>query len=111
MKKMIQDYIRETEAKIKSKRFDPKKMERDLLRHIEFFQHERLIHLLVTMLVSLIVSILLVASLFIDNMVLMIILFIFVLLLIPYMFHYYFLENSVQYLYSLYNEVLEKLNR
>ena len=37
MKKMIQDYIRETEAKIKSKRFDPKKMERDLLRHIEFF--------------------------------------------------------------------------
>lgn len=108
MKNMIKDYIKYVENSLNNKKTDYLNLEKDLLIKIQFFQHERLIHFLVTMLVSIITVILLVTSLFINNLLLLIILLIFVLLLIPYMLHYYFLENSVQYLYKLYNQVVEK---
>ncbi|MBE6150870.1 MAG: hypothetical protein E7162_03505 [Firmicutes bacterium] len=109
MKKMINEYINFIEEKINTKKID-KSLVEDLLVKISFFQHERIVHFLVTMLVGLITVILLVVNLFIENIFILILLFIFICLLIPYMFHYYFLENKVQYLYKLYDKIKDRRN-
>jgi hypothetical protein len=109
MKKMINEYISFIEEKINIKKID-KSICDDLLIKISFFQHERLIHFLVTMLVGLITVILLITNLFIENIFVLILLLIFICLLIPYMFHYYFLENKVQYLYKLYDKIKDRRN-
>lgn len=111
MKKMINEYIDFIEKELSNKKCNYEYLKNDLLVKISFFQHERLIHFLVTMLVGMITIILLVTSLFAENLFIMLLLLIFVILLIPYIFHYYFLENKVQYLYSLYDIVDSKLKR
>ncbi len=72
---------------------------------ILFFQHERLIHLLVTILFALLT----VGSFglfFITEFFPIIALFcVFLVLLVPYVFHYYHLENGVQKLYDLYDQL------
>ena len=105
MKKYIEEYIENIDKALENSKTDLNDLRDDLLVNIEFFQHERLVHLLVMMLVSILTVILLVTNLFIDNIFLLIMLLIFVLLLIPYIFHYYFLENKVQLLYSYYNKI------
>ena len=109
MKKMINEYINFIEEKINTKKID-KSLVEDLLVKISFFQHERIVHFLVTMLVGLITVILLVVNLFIENIFILILLFIFICLLITYIFHYYFLENKVQYLYKLYDKIKDRRN-
>ena len=108
MKKMISEYIASVEEKINSKKVD-KALIDDLLLKISFFQHERLIHFLVTMLVAIITVILLVTSMFIDNIFILLLILIFVCLLVPYILHYYFLENRVQYMYNLYDNLKDKI--
>lgn len=110
MKKSINEYINYIEDKLNSKKID-KSIYEDLLIKISFYQQERLIHFLVTMLVSIITIILLVTSMIIDNIFIIILLLIFICLLIPYLFHYYFLENKVQYLYKLYDLVKDRINK
>ena len=97
MKKMINEYINFIEEKINTKKID-KSLVEDLLVKISFFQHERIVHFLVTMLVGLITVILLVVNLFIENIFILILLFIFICLLIPYIFHYYKID-IYNYLY------------
>ena len=109
MKKMINEYINFIEEKINTKKID-KSLVEDLLVKISFFQHERIVHFLVTMLVGLITVILLVVNLFIENIFVLILLLVFMCLLIPYIFHYYFLENKVQYLYKLYDKIKDRRN-
>ena len=106
MKEMINEYIEYIEEKVNNKKIDKNILE-DLLLKISFFQHERLIHFLVTMLVAIITVILLVANIFITNIWLLLLLIMFVILLIPYILHYYFLENKVQYLYKVYDKAKE----
>ena len=69
----------------------------DHLRQIAFFQHERLIHLIVTALFAQLIQLtVLTAALLV--------------LLIPYIFHYYLLENEVQKMYAQYDEIWENCN-
>lgn len=77
--------------------------------HIGFFQHERLTHELV-MLVFALLSVLgiLYFAIFPDIPVFCLDV-LFLALLIPYIKHYYNLENGVQQLYEVYDE-LEKLD-
>ncbi|MBR5416550.1 MAG: hypothetical protein IK109_00810 [Clostridiales bacterium] len=83
----------------------------DLLLYIQrwlpWFQHERLIHLIVTVLFAL--SMLLVFGIFIlsGELYILLLLALIVSLLIPYIVHYFHLENGVQTLYTLIDE-LEK---
>lgn len=79
-------------------------LRRELLIQIGFFQHERLIHLLVTvtfavLLMLAVLGCYLDAGLFFFLLALMLL-----VLLIPYIRHYYFLENGVQKLYGFYDE-------
>ena len=78
------------------------------LIQISFFQHERLIHLIVTVtfaLLEVIVIGLCVVSFTLGIGLLAIALLI---LLIPYIRHYYILENEVQKMYGQYDKMVEK---
>ena len=79
-----------------------------LLVQISFFQHERLIHLLVTILFALLMFLCLIGFFVSDNIGILAAAVLMLVLLVPYIAHYYFLENGVQKLYSIYDEVCKK---
>ena len=79
-----------------------------LLKRIQFYQHERLIHLLVTLAFALFFLLSLFMALILKQLGILVLTGLFLVLLVPYIKHYYFLENSVQELYTIYYK-LEKL--
>ena len=81
---------------------------------IAYFQHERLIHLLVTLsfaafLLFEIFSLFILPASFIYAGILLVL--IFFGLTIGYVMHYYFLENSVQQMYHMRDEIRAFLNK
>ena len=106
MKKYINDYIKVLEGKLKNKITDKDIVE--LKDKIQFFSHERLVHLIVTMFFALFSIIFVYFSLTFKTNIYVILSIIFMVILVFYIFHYYFLENSVQYLYKLYDQMLKK---
>ena len=75
---------------------------------IHEFQHERLIHLLVTLTVGIVLLLSVFATFLIHEPMLYIIDGIFFLLFIPYLFHYRGLENGVQRLYKITDTIYRK---
>ncbi len=102
MKKYLYDYIKEIDTLLEKDKIE-KEIIKDHLLKIQFFQHERLIHLLVTLAYALLAIISFSVSTFSPMFVFIGI--ILVLFLIPYVFHYFHLENGVQYLYKQYDEL------
>ena len=78
------------------------------LVQIGFFQHERLIHLIVTVTFAILTIMSFVASLVVGMPALLALTLLFVVLLIPYIMHYYTLENEVQKMYVQYDRILEQ---
>jgi hypothetical protein len=78
-------------------------------RKIHYLQHERLIHLLVMLFVGLFTLLSFFFALLLARTELYIITAVFLSLCIPYVYHYYQLENGVQRLYRLSNKIEEKL--
>ena len=108
MKKMIDDYIKKIDKIIKNpKDKDLEKVRKEHLDKILFFQHERLVHLLVTLFYALF----LIAMIFLSNYnnLFVIIVFILLIFLIFYVKHYFYLENHVQYLYKQYDKIIDKM--
>ena len=103
MKEYLEGYTKETEKLIKKGNITEKDIEKHLIK-IKFFQHERLIHLLVTLFYAVFILL----SLFIIRFIPLfgIVIVIFLIFLVFYVRHYFFLENSVQYLYKLYDKML-----
>lgn len=80
----------------------------DYLTHIHFYQHERFIHLIVMVTVAILTMMSLgLAFMQFDEM--FIVAGMFFVLLVPYIFHYMYLENTVQKMYLKYDEIREKL--
>lgn len=79
-----------------------------LEKRIGFYQHERLVHLIVTMTFA----IMTVMSFFMltlsGELAALLLSLLFLCLTVPYVGHYYFLENSVQELYRLYYDAYER---
>lgn len=90
---------------------ETKKVYSDLMTQIAFFQHERLIHLLVTLTFALLSIAAVVACLFVQTLPLLIMTVLLICLLIPYIRHYYILENGVQELYTFYDHLFGILNK
>lgn len=78
---------------------------KEMLVQIHFFQHERFIHLIVTVLFALLAVISILGSLIIQELVVLLLCLMFFVLLIPYIRHYYILENGVQKLYEYYDKI------
>ena len=97
MIKYIDEFIKAAEKKKVSKE--------EMLTKISFFQHERLIHLLVTLFYALISLIFL--ALISISWIFIIPTIPLLVFLICYILHYFKLENRVQYLYKLYDKLKE----
>lgn len=105
MKKYIKTYIKETENKLKK---DVTKNDiNELKDKITFFSHERLVHMFIMLFCLFALLIFILLSLQNVNFILPTI--ILIILNIFYILHYYFLENSVQYLYKLYDKMNDKI--
>ena len=109
MKKEISAYIDEIRRILTEKDKVTPELLASMLIRIKFYQHERFIHLIVTMTfaVMTVLSVILVVTA--ASPVTTVLMLLFLGLTIPYVVHYYFLENSVQLLYKLYYELENKL--
>lgn len=106
MKKYLYDYIKEIEELINDKnKIDEKAIDNHLVK-ISFFQHERLIHLLVTLFYSF--AFIVFTTLGFLHYIFFILSLIVVVFLIFYIIHYFRLENGVQYLYKQYDLLKQK---
>ncbi len=76
------------------------------LTQVSFFQHERLIHLIVTVTFALMTIIALGIYCIACYMPMLALIFLFMVLLVPYIGHYYTLENEVQKMYKQYDEII-----
>lgn len=78
-----------------------------MLVQIQFFQHERLIHLIVTVTFALLTVLSIFAFLALTQIGLLALSVLLLVLLVPYIRHYYILENGVQKLYTYYDRLVE----
>ena len=113
MEKRLKDYLAYLEKLTSQKSENPldggmeeekKKIKEDLLVWISFFQHERFVHLIVTLTFALLTMFALIGSLLTQQPALLLLEVLFLVLLIPYIRHYYILENGVQKLYWYYDQ-------
>ncbi len=84
---------------------DKEKVLEEMLIQISFFQHERLIHLIVTVLFAILAVMSILANVFVQEWAVLALCLMLFVLLIPYVRHYYILENGVQKLYRYYDEI------
>lgn len=77
------------------------------LQQISFMQHERLIHLIVTVLFALMTFGSMFVMLITQEASLLFLILALLVLLVPYVFHYYTLENGVQKMYRQYDALLK----
>ena len=104
MKEKIEEYLKQIN---KVKASEHEQLKEDLLIPISFYQHERLIHLLVTITFALLTFFSLYFLVIMPSIAITILFVIFLIMLTFYIKHYYFLENNVQKLYQIY-DVLTK---
>lgn len=89
-----------------------KEYEKLLQRHLEqiaFFSHERLIHLLVTLMFAALTFAVFFFCMTTFSFGLLILLVALLALLIPYIMHYYLLENGVQKMYRQYDQIIKQM--
>jgi len=84
---------------------EKKALKQEHLTQIAFFQHERLIHLIVTVTFALLEIISLGVTVLSTNPAFIALSVALLVLLIPYIRHYYILENGVQRMYSQYDQI------
>lgn len=96
---MWMEQLSNQELSVEQKR----EIQQDMLVQIQFFQHERLIHLIVTVLFAILTMLSVLASILLTQVGLLVLIVLLVILLVPYIRHYYILENGVQKLYEYYD--------
>ena len=109
MKKSIMEYVNYIDKLLKKKSID--NLDEVINSHlikISFYQHERLIHLIVTSLVAILLIISFLYTILMPTLGLILLTSMFILLAVPYIVHYYFLENNVQKLYIQYDELKKR---
>ena len=107
MTKQIREYLDYLEGFFATEHTNEEYMtQRELmLKRIALYQHERLIHLLVTLAFGVFFLLGLMMYLIVGGVGLMLLSILFLGLLVPYIKHYYFLENSVQKIYTYYYKI------
>ena len=113
MKKRLQFYLNYYETLTTKKSLttaEAAREQKQLLIQIQFFQHERLVHLIVTMTFAVLTMLSFGIVLLTQLIQLTVLTAALLVLLIPYIFHYYLLENEVQKMYAQYDEIWENCN-
>lgn len=110
MKKRILEYRKRIDDLLKadSENTDWQAVLNEHLTQISFFQHERMAHLIVTMTFA-VLEMLSVCAFVVSKYLPILALSVALLaLLLPYIMHYYLLENETQKMYDQYDEILKK---
>lgn len=89
---------------------DLEELKKEHLTQIGFFQHERLIHLIVTVIFALVEMLSLIMTIMSDELFPIILSILILVLLLPYIRHYYILENEVQKMYAQYDRISQLQN-
>lgn len=106
MRKYLKSYLEYIDSIIaRKKNINIDSLKEDHLKQIQFMQHERLIHLIVTALFSVLLFICIGILTYTNNLTFVFLTLLILALLIPYILHYYFLENSVQKMYRQFNSM------
>ena len=108
MKKELYDYIDKIDILLKENNKIDENIIKNHLIKIKFFQHERLIHLLVTLFYVVVFFIF--CGLGFIHYIFFSIAIILLVFCICYIIHYFHLENGVQYLYKQYDKMKELKN-
>lgn len=117
MEKRILTYRKYMDELLLQKDADWEQIREEHLVQVGFFQHERLIHLIVTVIFALF-AVLSVGMAFLlmafgtegaGSWFLVVAAFL--ILLVPYVRHYYILENEVQKMYGQYDEIIAKMGK
>lgn len=116
MKKRILTYRKYIDFLLASdKQSDWKYIKQEHITQVAFFQHERLVHLIVTVtfavleLLTVCAYVIVVALDSTLSFPLLILALLILVLLIPYIKHYYLLENEVQKMYVQYDRIAQKV--
>lgn len=106
MREYISEYVKYVDEYINNKKHPGiDKFINDHLTKISFFQHERFIHLCVTLFYAVITILFL--GLMALSLIFLPIAIILTTFLIFYIYHYFYLENHVQYMYKQYDKLKE----
>ena len=115
MKKRILTYRKYIDSLLASdKQSDWKYIKQEHITQVAFFQHERLVHLIVTVTFSVLELLTVCAYVIVGaldstlSFPLLILALLIIVLLIPYIKHYYLLENEVQKMYVQYDRIAQK---
>lgn len=112
MKKRIIDYMKQIDILLGNPPEDVD-WDEEIKKHlvqIGFFMHERLVHLIVTMVFAILTVLSILYALNNATIGMLLLIVAFMVLLIPYIMHYYLLENGVQRMYKQYDEMVLKKN-
>ncbi len=120
MEERLKKYLKKTERMVEELEQDsrrerpeggvcsPERLQKEkaeLLTQIGFFQHERLVHLIVTVLFALMTIFVFALAVTVFSLWTGALLLLLLVLLIPYIRHYYILENGTQKLYQYYDRL------
>lgn len=110
MKKRILEYVRYIDEILKNnpEGTDYEELRGEHLVQIGFFKHERLIHLIVTVTFALLEMAALITAVMVERPAFLAMVAAIFILLVPYIAHYYLLENNVQYMYKQYDEIYKR---
>lgn len=110
MRKYLKSYVSYIDDMLSNdKHVNYKKLGEEHLKKISFFQHERLIHLLVTLFYALFSILFIFLSL--KVWIFTIISIFLLIFLLFYVEYYFWLENNVQYLYKQYDEIYNRIKK
>lgn len=116
MEKRLKNYISWIEELLEQENVERMAVEErralreELLVQIGFFQHERLVHLIVTVTFALLTMLAILGCVLAPEPMLFVLVLLLLILLVPYIRHYYILENGVQKLYTCYDRLTSEKN-
>lgn len=113
MKKQVLLYQRYMEKLLEENASDTdwKEVLKTHMDKILFFQHERSIHLMVTLAFAVFEFLSIGFASVSDNIMMLVLCIAVLILLVPYIMHYYFLENEVQKMYLTYDEIQKRIRK
>ena len=110
MKKRVLTYLEYIDKLLEE---DGRDWQAEIKKHlvqIGFYAHERLVHLIVMVLFAIGTIITILYFNFTGELIILALALAMLVLLIPYVMHYYLLENSVQKMYTQYDKMLSKID-
>lgn len=104
----IMEIVEDSEKKDGKRRWNKeeiRRLQQEHLVQIGFFQHERLVHLIVTVLFAVLEFLSLILVPLMEELLIVLLPLLVLMLLVPYIRHYYILENEVQKMYRQYDKI------